>query len=600
MPKLKNTTINYTSRDFDSIKADLVSHAQRYYPDQVADFTQASFNSMILDSVSYVGDVLSYYLDYSINESFLDTAVEIGNIRKHARAAGFNYSGSPVTYGVVSLFLIVPANSTGTAPDNRYLGTLKKGATFTSATGANFVLLENVRFSDPRNDFIASQFDKATGATTYFAVRAFGQVSSGYFSSIDVDLTAASFEKFRKVKVGGDDVSEIVSVTDSDGNKYYQVDYLSQETIYLETTNPKAKAEGVRSILKPYVTARRFVLEQDSTGTYLQFGFGSENDDDAGLADPSQVVLNLKARNHITDSSFDPSNLLGTDKLGISPSGTRLKIIYKHNGVAGANRIGANQLTEVLNSKITFENEADLDNSQLLYVRSSLEVTNPDPFTGDSAKLNAEELRQRTKTVFASQNRAVTTQDYRATIYRMPSSFGSIKRVQVIQDPNAINRRIAVYVISEDQNNELSKTHPRTKSNLKVWLNRYRAVNDIVDIFDARVLNFKIDFEVAVDLRFNTQQVLNTALSRVREKYSTVFEIGEPIYLNDIRNILSETRGVINVLKLRVENIHSGKYSPFRLDFQKIKSKDGTIIIPPKNVILEMKYPNLNIKGVAK
>ena len=103
MPKLKNTPINYTSRNFDSIKNDLINHAKRFYPDQVADFSQASFNSMILDSVAYVGDVMSYYLDYSVNESFLDTAVELGNLRKHARSAGFNYAGIPVAYGSLVL-----------------------------------------------------------------------------------------------------------------------------------------------------------------------------------------------------------------------------------------------------------------------------------------------------------------------------------------------------------------------------------------------------------------------------------------------------------------------------------------------------------------
>ena len=108
MPKLKTTPIKYTSRDFDSIKNDLINHAKRYYPDQVADFTQASFNSMILDSVSYVGDVLSYYVDYSVNLSFLDTAVEMGNIRKHARAAGFNYAGRAIAYGIIYAYILVP------------------------------------------------------------------------------------------------------------------------------------------------------------------------------------------------------------------------------------------------------------------------------------------------------------------------------------------------------------------------------------------------------------------------------------------------------------------------------------------------------------
>ncbi len=599
MPKLKTTPISYTSRDFDSIKSDLVNHAKRYYPNQVADFTQASFNSMILDSVAYVGDVLSYYVDYSVNESFLDTAVEIGNIRKHAKAAGFNYAGITIAYGVVYAYILVPANSTGTAPNTSYLGTLKKGAQFSSTNGSSFTLLEDIRFSDPKCDFIAAEFDQATGETTYFAVRGFGQVSSGRLALIEVDLTNAQFQKFRRIRIGGTNINEVVDVFDSGGNRYYEVDYLSQETIYQETTNPLAASEGVRSILKPYVTARRFVVEQDSSGTYLQFGFGSEEEDDNGLADPSQVVLNLKARNHITDSSFDPNKMLGTDKFGVSPTGTRLTIKYKFS-TSGAPSTGADTIKQIIKSQIEFDEPRTLGADLMAFVRNSLEVTNPEAITGDSAELDAEELRVRAKTVYASQNRAVTTTDYKAVIYRMPSTFGSIKRVQVIQDPNSINRRIAAYVISQNEKGLLAPTHMRTKTNLKTWLSKYKAINDIIDIFDAKVLNFEIDFTLGVDLRYDSDLVLNEAISRVRSKYNTTFEIGEPIYLNDIRNILSETEGVIDIKKLKVENKYSGAYSTYRVDFERIKSRDGTIIVPPKNAIFELKFPDLNIKGVAR
>lgn len=599
MPKLKTTPIKYTSRDFDSIKNDLINHAKRYYPDQVADFSQASFNSMILDSVSYVGDVLSYYVDYSVNESFLDTAVEMGNIRKHAKAAGFNYAGRAIAYGILYAYILVPANSTGTAPNVNYLGTLKKGAQFSSTNGGSFTLLEDIRFSDPKCDFIAAEFNEETGETTYFAVRGFGQVSSGRMAQAEVDLTDAAFKKFRRVKVGSTAINEIIDVYDSNGNRYYEVDYLSQETIYQETTNPLAASEGVRSILKPFVTARRFVVEQDSSGTYLQFGFGSEEENDNGLADPSQVVLNLKARNHITDSSFDPNEMLGTNKLGVSPAGVRLNIIYKYS-TTNSPATGANTINQVVQAEIEFDEPNTLALDLMSFVRNSLETTNLEPITGDTAELSAEELRIRTKTVFASQNRAVTTTDYKAAIYRMPATFGSVKRVAVIQDPNSLNRRIATYLISQDENGKLYETHMRTKSNLKVWLSKYKAVNDIIDIFDAKVLNFEIDFTLAVDLRYDTEVVLNEAISRVREKYDVVFEIGEPIYLNDIRNILSETEGVIDIKKLKVENKYSGAYSTFRVDFEKIKSRDGTIIVPPKNAIFELKYPDLNIKGVAK
>ena len=427
MPKIKTTPIKYTSRDFDSIKNDLINHAKRYYPDQVADFTQASFNSMILDSVSYVGDVLSYYVDYSVNESFLDTAVEMGNIRKHARAAGFNYAGRAIAYGIIYAYILVPANSTGTAPDTRYLGTLKKGAQFASTNGASYTLLEDIRFSDPKCDFIAAEFNETTGETTYFAVRGFGQVSSGRMARAEVDLTDAAFKKFRKVKIGNTTINEIMDVYDSSGNKYYEVDYLSQETIYQETTNPLAASEGVRSILKPFVTARRFVMEQDSTGTYLQFGFGSEEEDDNGLADPSQVVLNLKARNHITDSSFDPNQMLGTDKLGISPTGTRLTVVYKYSTTLSP-ATGVNTINQIIQSEIEFDEPNTLALDVMGFVRASLETTNSDPITGDTAELTPEELRVRAKTVFASQSRAVTTNDYKASIYRMPSTFGSVKK----------------------------------------------------------------------------------------------------------------------------------------------------------------------------
>ena len=72
--------INYTSRDFDSIKEDLVSYARRYYPEAYKDFNRASFGSLMLDTVAYVGDILSFYLDYQANESFLETALEPKNV----------------------------------------------------------------------------------------------------------------------------------------------------------------------------------------------------------------------------------------------------------------------------------------------------------------------------------------------------------------------------------------------------------------------------------------------------------------------------------------------------------------------------------------
>jgi hypothetical protein len=291
--------------------------------------------------------------------------------------------------------------------------------------------------------------------------------------------------------------------------------------------------------------------------------------------------------------------MLGTDKLGISPSGTRLTVTYRSNDGA-TSAVGVNSISEIISANVGFEDPTILNFTQMAFVKNSLECNNEEAITGDSAFITAEELKIRSKSVFASQNRAVTVEDYRAACYRMPSKFGSIKRVQVIRDPNSLNRRIAMYVISQDENGYLANTHDRTKKNLKTWLSKYKAINDIVDIFDAKVLNFAIDFTIAVDPRQDTTSVLNKAYNKIREKYSTVFEIAEPIYLNDIWSILIKTDGVLDVKRVKVTNKNSGSYSTYRVDFDKLLSKDGTIIIPPKNAVFELKLPSIDITGVAK
>ena len=363
MSKQKKTPIKYTSRDFDTIRQDLIEHAKRFYPDEWKDFSKSTINSLMIDSVAYVGDVLSFYLDYQANESFLDTAIEFNNVRKHARTLGFKYAGSPSTYGLISIFCMIPANNDGTAPDLTYMPILQQGATFSSTNGGNFILTEDVNLGDLNNDIVAARFDNTTGATTFFAVKAFGQISSGLFSRATVDLTNSSFERFRRVRIGGDDVVEVTSVVDSDGNKYYEVDNLSQEVIFEETTNRNATAEGVRSILKPFSAARRFVMEQDDTGTYLQFGFGSEDSDEEDLVEPSKVAMQMHGKTYVSNFRFDPSKLVGTSKLGLSPSGTKLTILMKTNDSNSANA-SSNTVTKVQIARFKFLNELTLDQAK--------------------------------------------------------------------------------------------------------------------------------------------------------------------------------------------------------------------------------------------
>jgi len=596
MSKLKSTPIKYTSRDFDSIKSDLLSHAKRYYSDQWKDFSQSTINSLLIDSVAYIGDVLSYYLDYQANESFLTTAIEYNNVRNHARALGYKYSGTPSSFGTLSMFVLVPSNSDGTAPDIAYLPIIKQGSTFVSSTGGSFVLDEDIRFNDASTEIVAARFDSTTGATTFFAVKARGQISSGIYQRITVDLSDSAFKKFRKINIGESNITEIISVVDSDGNKYYEVENLAQEVVFEETTNPDAASDGVRSILKPFIAARRFVMEQDDTGTYLQFGFGSQAADPDGLADPAQVAIKAHGKRSISKMSFDPTKLLGTTKLGIAPAETILTIVVKSNYAQNINS-GINTVTTVSDVNIRFDNIQSLASLSVSNVVSSLEVTNEEPISGDSSDMTIEELKVRAGTYYSMQNRAVTKQDYEGMLYNMPKKFGMIKRVNVVNDPSATNRRLAIYVISDDDNGKLLTTNSRIKNNLKNWIMQYKGLNDVVDIYDAYIANFGINYKVVVDERFAKFDIIGRCNNALTEYFSNQLYIGEPIYITRLYSILGKVEGVSDVKKVNINQKIGSTYASTNIDFNEILSLDGSYLKTPRNVIMELKYPKLDIQG---
>jgi len=598
MPKSKNININYTSREFETIKQDLVDYAKRYYPDSYKDFTNASFGSMILDSVAYVGDVLSYYLDYSVNETFLDTAIEFDNVRKHARALGYNYSGTPSSYVIMSVYILCPSNAEGTAPDLKFLPTLKAGSIFSTAEGINFTLTEDILFNSDNNEFVAARFNETTGATTFFAVRATGMAESGILISTDVPVDS-TFERFKRILIGDSTITEIQSVFDSEGNQYYEVDNLAQEVIFIETTNANASQDGVRSILKPFVATRRFIVQRDETGTYIQFGFGSEEEESTGITDPSRISLNLHGKRTISQNSFDPTKLLSTNKLGISPSNTTLTVTYISNNETGPS-VGANEITSLLENELVFDANVQLDEEKKAVVLSSLEVSNENPVTAVNSNITIEELKQRAIASYASQNRAVTKQDYESLVYNMPPKFGAIRRANIVNDPSSTNRRLSLYVISEDSNQNFASTNVVIKNNLKNWLMSYKMLNDVVDIMDAKIINFSVEFVARVDKRFDSSSVLADCIQQVKDYFSESAYIGEPIYITRIYQQINDIDGVIDVKDVKLENLSGGDYSPTSLSFNDALSRDGTFIKIPQDCIAELKFPDLNIKGTVK
>lgn len=595
----KKTPINYTSRDFESIKRDLVNHAKRSYPSVYKDFNEASFGSLMLDTVAYIGDIMSFYLDYQANESFMDTAVEFKNVTRHARQYGYKDNSSPSSTGIAEFYITVPANSTGLGPDLQYAPILKRNSEFSSNGGAPYLLIDDVNFENPNNEVIVAKVNTSTGVPISYAIRAKGRVISGKI--VEENFQIGSYQRFRRTFLSIPRVAEVLSVFDSDGNEYYEVEHLSQDVIYRDVTNRKSDNDTVPALIRPFSVPRRFTLEREGISSYLQFGYGSQDEasSEADIAEPSNVVLQMNGRGYISDFNFDPSKLIETDKFGVAPVNTSLNVRYRVNKVDNVNApVGT--LVNVNKVNYSYRNIRQLNSTLVQQVNSSLEVYNPSPIVGDVSNPTSEELKLRTLNVFATQNRAVTKTDYEAMVYAMPAKFGAIKRCKITRDPDSFKRNLNLYILSEDSNGSLTMANSTLKDNLKVWLNNIKMINDTIDIIDGKIVNLAIDFKVIADTDKNKYDVLSSCVDALKRKFNQPLLLGESFYITDVYNTLNDVVGVVDTQDVRVKIKNGALYSDTRFNLNDQKSADGRYIKAPDNVSFEIKFADKDIKGTVK
>tara|TARA_Y100000114_G_scaffold146717_1_gene157710 strand:- start:9234 stop:11030 length:1797 start_codon:yes stop_codon:yes gene_type:complete len=595
----KKPAINYTSRDFTTIKSDLVDYARRYYPETFRDFSVNSFGSLMLDTVSYVGDILSFYLDYQVNETFLSTASEYDNILKISRQLGLKPDLSPASFGVLTLFVLIPAGTNG-APNYDYAPTLKAGSKFSTTDGKLYTLLEDVNFKDiEQNEIVPGQINNQTSVPISYVIRARGQAVSGELLTRTIEVGA--YERFRKVELPGTNITEVVSVVDTEGNPYFEVDYLTQNIIYVPIQNTGPDRATVANILKPIAVPRRYTVTKERGSLFLQFGFGT-NEDSEEVLDPSKVLVNQHGKKYISDDSFDPAALVKSDSLGISPSNTTLTIIYRVNTTENTNT-SANSIINVRDSIMSFQNELELDITLLQNTKDSLEVINETAFVGSAPLPSSDELKQRAFGVYSMQNRIVTQEDLVTAAYNMPSSFGSISKASAQQDSDSFNQRnINLYVMARGADGKLQKANQTIKNNLKSHISRYKMINDSIDILDANIINLSLFYTIvaypdvdkfrAID---TSKRDLSVFFARRRD-----YEIGESFSITDIFSVLKNSALVLDVVEVSVLT----KTGPLHADTGFIAennlSADGRFITCPSDSIFEIKFPNNDIIGTIK
>jgi hypothetical protein len=575
---------------------------------------------MFIEMASYVGDVLSYYTDQSFRESLLKTAHEDANVLILSQLFGYKPKlNSPATV-TVEVYQLVPAIGVGVnaQPDYRYALSIKAGMQLSTSTGnTKFRTVEPVDFStntaiDP-TEISVYELDN-NGNVLFYLLKKYVSAVSG--EVITTEYTFGEPKAYDKISLPETNVLDIIDIVDSEGNPWYQTDYLAQDTVFEDIANipyndpdTAVYRSTVPYILKLRKTPRRFVTRvRGDYRTEIQFGSGISSDaDEEIIPNPKNVGLGLEYLERTTNSNIDPSNFLYTSTYGLVPYNTTLTVRYSIGGGVEDN-ISSNVLT-VIDS---IEYASEINNVDLTFVKSSVAVNNALAAVGGKARDEQESIRQNAMASFASQNRAITREDYIVRCYSMPAKYGSVAKAYVVADsqvnayditypretiPNPL--ALNVYVLSYDNNKNLVPGNTALLENLRTYLSNYRILTDGINLKTAYIVNLGIEFEVIPRPNYNSNEVLLQCIDRLKTLFDNDrMQINGSINISNIISELDRLEGVQSIPKLEFTNLydtHSG-YSGNVYNIE-LATRNGILYPSLDPCIFEIKYPDNDIKG---
>ncbi len=621
--KISNTTpikdIKYLNKDFNSFRSDLVEFTRTYYPDTFNDFTEGSPGLMFMEMAAYVGDVLSYYVDTQLQETFLDTAQERTNLFHLAYTLGYRPKVTSTSVTDIDLFQLIPAKgSTGNKiPDFDYSLTINQPSVFEASNGTEFLLQNPVVFSNSSsfNPTDVSVYSLDGNDPEYYLLKKSVKAISTNRKSTTFEI--GNLERFLILNLIDSNIISIESIVDSNGNEYTEVPYLAQDTVFENISNIQGTSPTLYEfydetpyLLKLKRVPRRFVTRFTSNGVLeIQFGGGSSDKTDEQIVPiPDNIGLGGRDGRSKLDQSIDPSNFLYTETYGKVPSNTTLTVNYLVGGGLNSN-VPSNTITKIKETNIS--NKPNLDGSLISFVKESLACNNPEASTGGGAGDTVEDLKLNTAASFAAQQRTVTKEDYIVRTLSMPSLYGSVAKAYIvkstdIETPNTNTESSQIssnlYILGYDRNKYFTTCNKATKTNLITYLNYYKPLTDSINIMDAFIINFGIDFEITTFRNNNNQQVLLDCISELKSYFNVdKWEINQPIIESEVINLIANVKGVQSVINVVFNNLAGQEkgYSRFRYDF-KTANKNGIIYPSLDPSIFELKYPDTDIKGKIK
>jgi len=609
--------INYFSRDFETLKNSLVNYARTYFPNTYNDFSPSSTGMMFINMAAYVGDILSFYLDNQVQETFIQYAKQEENIYALAYLLGYKPKVATPAVTTIDFYQQLPAIASGSiqVPDYSYALTIPQGTVVSTAFGVstNFNTLNKVDFSfssslDPTEITV---YTVSNGVPTYFLAKKSVQAVEGTIKTKSFSFGGA--QEFPTVLITDTNIVNIQSCTDTGGNVWYEVDNLAQDFIYdikanTSTNDPNSiptDTSDTPNLLQLKKVERRFATRFiNNTTLEIQFGNGGTNNTtEEIIPNPDNVGLGLTIGQSKLTTAFSPTNFIFSNTYGISPSNTILNFRYlTSNGTSG--NVSVNSLTQFSKASLTFKT-IGLDSSLSNIIVNSVTATNPSAASGGGDGDTLNEIKQNSLGNFQSQLRAVTPEDYIIRAYSLPAELGTISKAFVTSEklttlqqgetPSILN----LYILSKNRQGNFTIANDSLKRNLKTYLSQYRSISDTIKIKDAFIINIGINFDIVVRPNSVGDTVLASCINTLNKIFfNDNWQINQPILLGDIYSALDAIEGVQTVKNVQIVNLTSndGDYSQYAYDTQ--GATINRIVYPSVDpMIFEVKYPNIDIKG---
>ena len=603
--------IKYLNKDFSDFRSALVDYSKTYFPTTYTDFSEASPGMMFMEMASYIGDVLSFYQDNQIQETFTQYARRFENLFDLAYVMGYKPQVTGVATVDLDFYQTVPALSN--QPDYNYALLINENAQIGSLdnSNVNFLTEDTIDFTvsssqDP-TEITVYTVDGSNNPTTYLLKKTRKAISSTINTTT---ISAGSTpQEFFTTTINAPNIVGILDIVDSDGNVWYEVPYLAEEMVYdsIRNTNPNDPNNYLDEGDAPYLlqlkqTQRRFATRVINSGSLeIQFGAGTSQDVEEEITpNADNVGLGLPFEKNKLTTAYSPTNFIFTPTYGIAPTGD-LTIRYLTGGGVASN-VNANTLTNIKQISKTFVNFNSTDPGGL-YQQSfdSLVTNNPNAASGGRGGDSIEELRQNIISNFNTQYRTVTPDDYTVRALSMTPKYGKIAKVYTEKSKASANTgtNVDLYVLAFDSNGNLTTASPTLKQNLATYLSQFRTIGDSVAIKDAFIVNIGVDFEIITLPNFNNNEVLRKCIIALQNYFSIRnWQVNEPIIYRDVFNLLDKIEGVQTVKKVLFTNktTSDGDYSQYAYDVE--GATINQVLYPSIDpMVFEVKFPNSDIKG---